>query len=190
MQVKITRYPTGVPIRYFEVDAITCDIFWRNLKKPKIMFIRDINKTILKPANYLAFTFIGYDITYSVNQMTKIVEKMTITENVIIYLPKWNQYRKNSSRIQKRFFSFLKKALYHEYKYHVYLYEERQLHYLYNVLKNLEKPTLTRVAKTIKNFQRMLIQEQELSHVSAPRGKSFCLRNTNSFQYLKNRKIN
>ena len=130
MQVEIQRYPKGVPIKYFSIDAKACRMFWENLKKPKRIFIRDINKTIVKPTNYLAFTFIGYDVNYRVNQKTKVVEKLSIIENVIVYLPRWNQKDSNSQRIQNRYFLFLKKALYHEYKYHVYLYEEKELIFL------------------------------------------------------------
>lgn len=178
MQVKIQRYPKGVPIKYFSVDATTCDSFWESLKRPKRIFIRDINKQIVKPTNYLAFTFIGYDINYKVNQKTRIVEKLSIIENVIVYLPKWNQKNLKTQRLQNRYYSFLKKALYHEYKYHVYLYEEKQLNFLYETLKNLKNPTLARVSRKIRNFQTILIKEQEISHASAPRGKPFCLPKT------------
>jgi hypothetical protein len=174
MEVIIQRIPTGIPLKYFDVDAKDCENFWRNRQTIKHLFIREINRTIIKPHNQLAFTFIGYDITYSVNQKTKLVEKLTILESVIVYLPKWKQFRSKPSRMQNRYLSFLKKALYHENKYHGYLYEEKQLDFLYKVLKNIKQPTITKVSSNIKKFQSRLIKEQELSHLKAPKGKPFC----------------
>lgn len=174
MDVEITRIPSGVPIKYFEVNAKDCETFWKALQTPKHLFIREINKKIVKPSNQLAFTFIGYDITYSVNNKTNLVQQLHITENVIVYLPKWNQFKLKAPRMQNRYLSFLKKALYHEYKYHVYLYEEKQIDSLYKVLRNIKKPTLLNVTSTIQKFNLRLVKEQELSHASAPRGKPFC----------------
>lgn len=174
MQVEIHRFPNGIPLKTFEVNATSCEIFWNQLQLPKLIFIREIDKKIIKPNNYLAFTFIGYDITYQVNQKTKYVEKLKIDEQVIVYLPKWNQLKIKAPKIQKRYYTFLKMALYHEYKYHVYLYEDKQLNFLYKLLENIKNPTLPRVAWTIKKFQKKLIKEQEISHARAPRGQKFC----------------
>ena len=177
-------------LKYFEIDANSCDAFWNNLQKPKALFIREINKTIVKPNRYLAFTFIGYEITYSTNTKTNLVEKLKINENLIVYLPKWNQFRLKESKVQKRYYYFLKMALYHEYKYHVYLYEDKQLDYLYNALKNIKNPTLERVTNTISKFQVKLIKEQEISHAKAPRGKKFCLESpTNIIRHYQPKRI-
>ena len=158
------------------------------MKLPKLVFIRDINKTIIKPHKYLAFTFIGYDISYSVNEHTKLVEKVKIQENVIVYLPKWKQFSNKPIRLQQRYFSFLKKALYHEYKYHVYFYEEKQLDTLYYTLKNIQKTNIRDIQTVIRNFQRKLITEQEKSHENAPKGKPFCYKISYSKPF-KNLKI-
>lgn len=174
MQVEIQRIPPGIPIKYFDVDANNCDLFWKNLQRSKPLFIREINKTIIKPHRYLAFTFIGYDITYSINKKTKLVEKLKINESLIVYLPKWSHFRLNGQKIKQKYYTFLKMALYHEYKYHVYLYEDKQLDYLYKVLEKIKRPTLERVTHTIRQFQRRLIKEQEISHANAPKGTKFC----------------
>ena len=176
LKIKIERIPKGVPLKYFEVNAKDCESFWKELQTPKHLFIREINKKIDKPSNQLAFTFIGYDITYSVNQTTNLVEKIHIKENVIVYLPKWNQYKLKPPRIQKRYISFLKKALYHEYRYHVFLYEEKQLISLYQGLSKIKNTSLDNITSYIKKFHMKLVKEQELSHASAPKGITFCIK--------------
>ena len=186
MYIEIKRLPPGVPLKYFEIDAKDCFDFWNILKLPKQLFIREINKTIIKPHNYLAFTFIGFDITYSVNQRTRMVEKLTISENVIVYLPKWRQFKKKSPFLQKRYYTFLKMALYHEYHYHVYLYEEKQLTVLYTMLGRIKRPTVRNISTVIKNFQEKMVKEQEISHSNAPKGKPFCY----SMSNFKNSRIN
>ena len=176
MKIEIQRIPPGVPLKYFEVNANDCETFWKELQTPKHLFIREFNKKIFKTSNQLAFTFIGYDFTYSVNQVSKLVEKIHIRENVIVYLPKWNQYKLKPPRIQKRYMSFLKKALYHEYQYHVHLYEDKQLDSLYQGLSNIKNTNFKNINSYIRKFHMKLVKEQEISHASAPKGKTFCIK--------------
>ncbi len=177
MRVEIQRVPPGIPVKYFDIDAINCETFWNHVQQPKPLFIKEINKRIIKPHRYLAFTFIGYDITYQLNKSTKLVERLKIQENVIVYLPKWNQFRSKGSKVKQRYYTFLRMALYHEYKYHVYLYEDNQLDNLYKLLRNIKHPTIERVSYAIRKFQKKLIEEQEISHANAPKGTKFCSEN-------------
>ena len=160
MDVKIKRIPQGVPLKYFYIDAAICSMFWDRLTEKKHLVIHEIQKSIMKPKNYLAFTFIGFDINYAVHEQTNIVHKLTIYETVIIYLPKWRQIRFMPFILRNRYLKFLKKAFYHEYR--------------YNVLKSIKHPTYENVSDTIKQFQNKLIIEQEWSHARAPKGKPFC----------------
>ena len=70
----------------------------------------------------------------------------------------------------------------------MFIYMKKRNSFFYKTLKNIKNPTLSRVSKTIRNFQTILIKEQEISHAKAPRGKSFCLNTPHSLIPLNKRK--
>lgn len=174
MKVILRRFLKGNSVRYFNINSIECSNIWKELKLPKVAYLEELKRPLLKPKNFLAFTSIVHTFSYSYNSITKIVEKVIIYEIVIIFLPKLKRMYLIKPDMRFRWLRFLNLAKLHEKIYHFDFYYLKQRRYLIKSLKKLKNPTKKELDEWIIHFNKKLVKEQEKSHMKAPKAEFIC----------------